>query len=79
MTPYIKLALVTNIRPPALVRVRLQGQSDALVAGASAVCLAAVTVGKKSRSFLKAVFYFAVRTCSVENEGLTHVEVSLRG
>jgi hypothetical protein len=72
VTSYIKLALITNIRPPVLIRVRLQGQGNTFVAGASAVRFAAVAVGKKSRCFLEAVFYFAVRARSVENESLTH-------
>lgn len=65
MTSYIKLALITNIRPPALISMRFQSQSDTLVAGASAIDLAAVAVGKKFRGFLEAVFHFAVRACSV--------------
>lgn len=78
MANHIIFTILTNIRPHTILGMRFQSQSDASVAGASAVGLTAVAVGKKSRCLLEAVLYFAMGACSVKDEGLTHVEREYR-
>jgi hypothetical protein len=60
MTALKELAIVANICPAVLFGVRLKSQCHTLVARASSIGTAVVTVWKKCRRFLEAVFHFAV-------------------